>query len=190
MAANKQDRHVPGQLTASLNLLEKFTGQWEQLHRTSESNINKSKTAIGKLLILDQCCKKRLLATNDFATSYKTLSVLGDHIDNIECDLNSLEKSFIELEECLSKLARLNEQTNCEKFIRECKGNFEAQAQLLKIQTEISRDRLMAEHLKRVQLVEHEQQSRMNDRRAILKNEFEAEKRRYLENNTSNLKDE
>lgn len=180
-ATNQPDEHVPEKFLAGRKLLDKFTGQWEQLHRASESNINKSKSAIDKLNTIDRSCMDRLNAMENFVSSYRGLSGLEQQINNISCDLNNLERSFIKIEEYLLQLAERNEMASCEKFLHEYRGNYEAQAQMAKIQSELARDRLMAEHLQRVQDFERHQQQALDERRKVLGREFEAEKLRYLE---------
>lgn len=188
-AAHQIDGHVPEKFTAGRKLLDKFMAQWEQLHRANECNIHKSKLAMEKLKDIDRCCKERLSAIENFVTGYKSLAALEQQINNISCDLSNLESSFIKIEEFLTQMAERNERAECEKFIREYRGDHEAQVQMAKIQTELARDRLMAEHLQRVQDFERNQQQTLEERRKVLAEEFEAEKVKYLETAAPSTKD-
>lgn len=181
MVADRRIGHVPEKFTAGFKLLSKFSGQWEQIHRASERNISKSRLALDKINSLGRHSIERLKATEDLISSYQALSKLDEQITNISCDLNNMESSFIKIEECLSALAMRNEEINCEKFIRDYEGNYEALAQREKIRTELARDRLMGEHLQRVQQFDTMQQQSLEERRKVLEREFEAEKARYLE---------
>ena len=187
MDPDRRIGHVPEKFRAGFKLLDKFSGQWEQIHRASERNISKSRLALDKINSLGRHSIERLKVLEDFISSYQALSKLDEQITNISCDLNNMESSFIKIEECLSALAMRNEETNCERFIRDYEGNYEALAQREKIQSELARDRLMSEHLQRVQQFESIQQQALEERRKVLAKEFEAEKARYLERaNTSN----
>lgn len=173
--------HVQRGLVAGFKLLDKFTAQWEQLHRVSQTNIEKSRVVVDKLSLLDKNCKARLDALDSITLSYKSLSELESQISSISCDISNLENTFVEMEKCLSQLRERKEHLDCEQYIRQCEGNYEAQAQREKIRTELKRDQLMSEHLQRVREFEHQQQQALDERRKVLTEEFEAEKARHLE---------
>lgn len=174
-------RHVPDKFTAGFRLLDKFETQWEQIHRMSEGNAEKAKIALTKLNSIDQSCARRLDALNKFMMGCKSLANLDEQINNISCDLKKLESSFIKIEEQLLLLRVRKEQMNAERFIGDVEGNYEAQVKQCKIQAEIRKDKLMDEHLQRVQDFEREQQQQLEERRRVLEKEFEEEKNRYLE---------
>jgi hypothetical protein len=174
------ERHVPEGLVAGFKLLDKFTAQWEQLHRVSETNIGKSKIVVDKLSLLDQNCKARLDALDSISSGYKSLSELENQLSGISCDISSLENTFKKIEQCLSLLAERKERVDCDEFIRQCEGNLEAQIQREQIRTELKRDQLMSEHLQRVQNFEKQQQRALDERRKVLTEEFEAEKARHM----------
>uniref|UniRef100_A0A6G1S792 Uncharacterized protein n=1 Tax=Aceria tosichella TaxID=561515 RepID=A0A6G1S792_9ACAR len=182
MSSNRQanEGHVPGGLAAGFKLLDKFTAQWEQLHRVSVANVDKSRMVVDKLSLLDKNFKARLSALNSIISSYRSLSELENQIARISCDINGLENTFIEIEQCLALLGEQKEQNNCDEFIRQCEGDYEAQVQREKIRTELRRDQLMSEHLQRVHIFEQQQQQALDERRRVLTEEFEAEKARHM----------
>lgn len=175
--------HVSDKYTAGFRLLNKFEAQWEQLHGTSERNANKAHIALAKLKGLNQSCSRRLDAINMFNESYKSLSMLEERINNISCDLSKLEEYIVVIEEYLITLKDIEEQNDANRFILSINGNHEAQVQQEKIQSELRKDRLMTEHLKRVQDFESNQQSLLEERRRVLERQFEEEKSRYLDKN-------
>lgn len=183
----RPDKHVSPlvEYTAGFKLLDKFTAQWEKLHSVSEITVNKSKRALDLLNQHDRDCKTRLVALDSFITSHKTLTTLEDQITSINCDINSLAVVLNKIEECLSVLADRKQQIECDEFIRRCEGNYEALVQREKIRSEVRRDELMAEHLRRVQNFEKNQQESLEERRKVLKDQFDVEKARHLDKSKS-----
>lgn len=177
---DQSEGRVPGRLVAGFKLLDKFTAQWEQLHRVSETNIEKSRLVVDKLTQLDKSCKLRLEALDNFISNYKGLSSLERQISSISCDISNLENTFIKIEQCLSQLAEKRELDNFEAYIRQCEGNYEAQVQRENIRTELKRDQLMSEHLLRVCDFERKQQEALDERRRMLTDDFETEKASHI----------
>lgn len=171
---------MSGGLVAGFKLLDKFTAQWEQLHRMSEANIDKSRIVVNKLSLLDNNCRARVDALDSIISSYRSLSELENQISSISCDISNLESIFVEIEKCLSFLTERKEHNDCEEYIRQIEGNYEAQVHREKILTELRRDNLMSEHLQRVQEFERQQQLALDERRRVLTEDFEAEKARHM----------
>jgi hypothetical protein len=181
MDGDKQtEGHVPVGLVGGFKLLDKFTAQWEQLHRVSETNIDKSRLVVDKLSRIDGNCKALKVALGSITSCYKALHELDNQISSICCDINSMENTFRELEECLSLLGQQKEQLECERFIRQCEGEYEANVQKEQIRAELRRDQLMSEHLQRVHDFEMRQQEALDERRLVLEKEIEAEKARHM----------
>lgn len=179
-------RHVPrDKFTAGFRLLDKFEKQWEYLHQRSENNAIKAKQALTKLNQIELSCTRRLDALDQFVDGYNSLSSLDERINNINCDLKSLEQCFIKIEEHLLSLKLTKEKSDADKFVRNVEGNHGAQVQRLKIEAELRKDKLMSEHLLRVQSFENAEQTKLDERRRVLEKEFEEEKSRYLDKSSN-----
>lgn len=185
------ERHVPPQpvqYAAGFRLLDKFKTQWEELHQASESNIKKTQLAIRKIHDMDKKFSIQLESLESFINGYKSLSNLEDQIGNIQGDLTKLEHSFVEIERCLFILTEEKQKRDTDKFLKMCKGNLETQIQREKVDSELRKDKLMSEHLQRVQNFESQQQNELRERRLLLEKEFQEEKNRYLQNKQLNNK--
>lgn len=137
---------------------------------------------------MDKKFSIQLESLESFINGYKSLSNLEDQIGNIQGDLTKLEHSFVEIERCLFILTEEKQKRDTDKFLKMCKGNLETQIQREKVDSELRKDKLMSEHLQRVQNFESQQQNELRERRLLLEKEFQEEKNRYLQNKQLNNK--
>jgi len=183
METDPSERHVPlppVQFASGFRLLDKFKAQWECLHRYSESNVSKVQSTVQKLETIEKSCSRQLEALQAFSTGFKSLARLDEQIVSIQNDFAALEATIVKIEESLIQMTQEKEKRDFEKYIRSIEGNHEALMQREKIESELRRDRLMSEHLKRVQKFEEEQQRELEERRVVLERQFEEEKKQYL----------
>lgn len=167
---------------ASLRLLDRFQGYWEQIHSNSVNNVDKAKFVIKQLNRIEQSCLQRSEALYSFIQNYKSIGDLNQQIDIITCDIQNLERCFTQLEESLLELKILKERTVTEDYVTRVEADYEAQVRDQKALSEVRRDRLMSEHLERVQAFDREQLRALEEKRRILDKEFQEDKNRYLAN--------
>lgn len=170
------------QANASVRLLNRFQNQWEQIHSNSVNNIDKARLVVKQLDRIEQSCSERSEALSSFIQGYKSIVDLNNQIDIIICDIQNLERYFIELEENLLRLKSFKEKTATEDYINRVEAEYEAQVRDQKALSEVRRDRLMSEHLERVQAFDKEQLRALEEKRLILGKEFQEDKNRYLAN--------
>lgn len=169
-------------MRASVKLFDKFQTQWQQIHSNSVNNLQKAKIVIEKLDRLEQNCSERSNALNSFIHGYKSIGELNNQIDNINCDIENLERCFTQLEDNLIILKAYKEWRASEDFINRVEAEFEAKVRDQKALSEIRKDKLMSEHLERVQAFEKDQLKVLEEKRLILEKEFQEDKNRYLAN--------
>lgn len=170
----------PDRFTAGFKLLDKFQRQWQQIHSSSQINVNKANLVLDRLDSVERSCARRLQALDNLATAQRTLSKLDGHMQSIHSDLRNLENSFTQIEELLLVLKSHKERADGQQYMdtmeRQCDGRV---GELVRL-SDARKEKLRADHLQRVGAFEEEQQRELEERRALLARAFEEEKSRYL----------
>lgn len=155
-----------GEYNTGLKLFDKFQNQWEQLHIKSEDIVIKAKTAVAKLVQLENRSSRQLEAIELISVSYKSLAKLDEQIESIQRDLQSLETCFTKIGDSISILRRQKEEE--EKAIR--LRSLELQEQLRQGSYEIISS-------------DPEEERKLEERRQILAKAFQEDISRYLREN-------
>lgn len=166
---------------AGFALLDKFQGQWEQIHSTTRKNVVKARVALTKLNQIEDRTTRHLRALDDFIESYKSLPKLEEQIQTIHNDLKTLESSFSKIEDLLIVLRKHKEMRDARQYAIDSELDYQSKVIEMQHGSRERREKLKLDHLKRVEAYEKEQQKDLEERRHILERAFEEEKTRYLE---------
>lgn len=162
-------------------LLTKFQSQWEQIHAVSEKNVEKAQEALSKLEKLEQKCDRQLQAVEIFISSYKSISKLDEHINDIGTDLKLLEGAFSKIEDLLTVLKNHKENVETNEYVDKMKADFNFRTKEIHRHQNVRKEEIKIDHARRVEDIEREQLAEIELRRHLYEKAFEEEKSRFLE---------
>lgn len=104
---NNDDDQRPGHeglFTAGFKILDRYHGQWQQLHTKSENNVRLAGQVSQRLDLLDRVSRNRLDALTSLDVHYRSLVLFEKQLGDISGNLGKLETSIAHIEELLSIL--------------------------------------------------------------------------------------
>lgn len=172
---------------AGLSVLKHFQNQWCQIRANSEICSKKGRIVTNEIEKLDIASSKLSNSLELLLVSYRSLSQINELINITYSELSDLQDCFDKLESMLTSATNEKEMKDFEKFKSRLDADISWSIKEKSVQSELNKEKLLAEHNKRLLDVEQKQELIIEERRRLFEKAFEEEKSKYLENLTKDL---
>ncbi|XP_074596733.1 dystrobrevin binding protein dysbindin [Brevipalpus obovatus] len=164
---------------AGFSLLSCNQKKWEKLHSQTEANAKLADDVAQNLAAFEARSLRHNHAINNFLDQCSKMSLVEDEIQALVDDFESLKKSISQVESILDKLHSRDELNNFVQFQAEENYKFSKYKERKNIELDALRNRLAAEHAKKIQEFEKAEAIRLKEKHKLYHDAFEEQLQLY-----------